>query len=303
MKALNSIGEVKSKSKDIKFLIEAYNKIGKANSAMTVKQCSNVILSKQCQSHADHQSVQIQYCKNRFCPICTVHRSYMLGAQLKGVIEDIAENSKGHWLFLTLTVKNVFAEELSATIGHMMKSWQRLSQRKQVRSVLQGWFRGLEVTFNEKDQTFHPHFHVLVYVKQSYFTGKYYLKQKVWMNLWRESLQVDYEPVVDVRRVKSRTQDEKDLVGAVVEVTKYPMKFESVEAVIQNDYFESFEQAMFKRRTIAFGGILKSTLKLLKFDQEEELHVHDSECKTCGGEMTQNFILWSDTQQMYQSYS
>jgi len=47
---------------------------------------------------------------------------------------------------------------------------------------------------------------------------------------------------------------------------------------------------------------LKSTLKVLKFDQEE-LHVHDSECKTCGGELIQNFILWSDTQQMYQSYS
>jgi len=303
MKAINSIGEVKSKSKDIQFLIEAYNQIGKSNSAMTIKQCSNVILSKQCQQHAEHQSVQIQYCKNRFCPICTVHRSYMLGAQLKSVIEDITQRSKGHWLFLTLTVKNVFAEELSDTVGHMMKSWQRLSQRKQVRSVLQGWFRGLEVTFNEKDQTFHPHFHVLIYVKQSYFTGKYYLKQKVWMKLWRESLQVDYDPVVDVRRVKSRTKDDNDLVGAVVEVTKYPMKFESVEAVIHNSYFELFEQAMFKRRTIAFGGVLRSTLKDLKIDLDEDRHVHDSECKTCGGETTQNYILWSDSQQMYQSYS
>jgi len=303
MKAINSIGEVKSKSKDIQFLIEAYNQIGKSNSAMTIKQCSNVILSKQCQQHAEHQSVQIQYCKNRFCPICTVHRSYMLGAQLKSVIEDITQRSKGHWVFLTLTVKNVFAEELSDTVGHMMKSWQRLSQRKQVRSVLQGWFRGLEITFNEKDQTFHPHFHVLIYVKQSYFTGKYYLKQKVWVELWRESLQVDYDPVVDVRRVKSRTKDDNDLVGAVVEVTKYPMKFESVEAVIQSSYFELFEQAMFKRRTIAFGGVLRSTLKDLKIDLEEDTHVHDSECKTCGGETTQNYILWSDSQQMYQSYS
>ena len=307
MKAFESIRQVKTTSGDIVSLVEAYEKIGKGNAALSIKQCSNVILSRQCQNHLEHQSVQIQYCKNRFCPICTVHRSYMLGAQLKTVVDEVAQNSKGHWLFLTLTIKNVYPEELGDAIGHMMKSWQRLSQRKQVRSVLRGWFRGLEVTSNERDHTFHPHFHVLIYVRHSYFTGKYYVKQDTWAALWKESLQVDYTPIVDIRRVKSRSGDEKDILGAVLEVTKYPMKFESIESVISHEYFDSFEGAMFRRRSIAFGGMLKKSLHTVKqvhqdsIEQESEDHV--SECRVCGGTLATNFVLWNDSAKMYQSYS
>lgn len=307
MKAFESIKHVKTTSGDIVSLIEAYEKIGKLNAALRIKQCSNVILSRQCQNHLEHQSVQIQYCKNRFCPICTVHRSYMLGAQLKTVVDEVVQNSKGHWLFLTLTMKNVYPEDLGDAIEHMMKSWQRLSQRKKVRSVLQGWFRGMEVTFNETDHTFHPHFHVLLYVRRSYFTGKYYLKQDAWAALWKESLQVDYTPVVDVRRVKSRSGNEKDIMGAVLEVTKYPMKFDSIESVIAHEHFDSFEEAMFRRRSIAFGGILKKSLhmeKLVHQDSvEQDSEDNTSECKVCGGTLSTNFVLWNDSMKMYQSYS
>lgn len=128
-----------------------------------------------------------------------------------------------------------------------------------IASVVKGWFRALEVTYNEGERTFHPHFHVLINVPPSYFSGKYYLSQPMWMRLWRESLDVSYDPVVDVRRVRSSRANTKNaLTRAILEVCKYPMKMSDLNSIMRHDAFLSFEKALFKRRLVAFGGTLKN---------------------------------------------
>lgn len=65
----------------------------------------------------------------------------------------------------------------------------------------------MEVTHNtqygtKNFDTYHPHFHVLIAVNKSYFTSRDYLSQARWTAAWQQALQVDYTPIVDVRRIK-----------------------------------------------------------------------------------------------------
>ena len=41
--------------------------------------------------------------------------------------------------------------------------------------------------------------HVVLVVKPSYFTSRYYLSQARWTELWKRATGIDYTPIVDVR--------------------------------------------------------------------------------------------------------
>ena len=70
------------------------------------------------------------------------------------------------WLFVTLTIKNCDINDLRLTMQHLNKSFERLSKLKAFPG--EGWIRGAEVS-KGKDGSAHPHFHVLMIVKPSYF--------------------------------------------------------------------------------------------------------------------------------------
>ena len=78
-----------------------------------------------------------------------------------------------------------------------------------------------------KDGSAHPHFHVLVAVKSGYFGGTHYINHKEWQQLWKESLQIDYDPSVDVRVPKAKKKRPgvtHTLTDAIREVAKYTVK-------------------------------------------------------------------------------
>lgn len=91
---------------------------------------------------------------------------------------------------------------------------------REVKAAVHGWYRGIEITHNldrnsPEFDTFHPHVHVVLVVKPSYFTSKYYLSQARWTELWKRATGIDYTPIVDVRKIKG------DTAKAVAEATKY----------------------------------------------------------------------------------
>ena len=51
----------------------------------------------------------------------------------------------------------------------------------------------------------HPHFHVILAVRSSYFKNLY-IKQDEWQEMWKIALRADYAPSVDVRIIKSNDQ-------------------------------------------------------------------------------------------------
>lgn len=260
--------------------------------------CSNYLEFK---NYFDDNSKKLHkayFCKDRLCPGCIKRRSMKIFGQVKQVISHC--ESDYEFLFLTLTVKNCDFENLNDTVSHMFKSWKKFFEKKKIKNSIRGWYRSLEITFDHDEfisqkkydkskkyydrlglivgdlnpnyQMFHPHFHIILAVDKNYYKSRDYLTKNDFMDLWRDSLGVDYSPVVDIRKVKSKNEklDDKDLSNAVAEVAKYTVK--STDYIIDSNLDLSdlaiyhLAISLSNRRLIAFGGVLKKIHKLLNLD-------------------------------------
>lgn len=178
------------------------------------------------------------------------------------------------WIFFTLTVKNCEVTDLSETLDLMLKAWQKLVQRKEFRPVL-GWLRTTEVT-RGKDGTAHPHFHVMMMVPPSWFSH-HYVKHERWVQIWKESLQVDYTPVVDIRAIRETVDEADDRIrGAILETLKYSVKPSDMTA--DPEWLEELAHQTHKRRFFVSGGVLSDALREEE-ESDEELALADGEAE------------------------
>jgi plasmid rolling circle replication initiator protein Rep len=169
----------------------------------------------------------VYLCHVRMCPVCQVCRTRVWNARFDRAIPLMIEaNPTVRFLVLTLTVKNCPIESLRDTLQTMSHAFSKMMKRSQLQRVVLGYARSMEVT-KGKDGSAHPHFHVLLAVKPAYFGGTHYINHDQWMQLWKESLQIDYDPVVDVRvptAKKRRTEGGHTLTDAIREIAKYTVK-------------------------------------------------------------------------------
>ena len=215
------------------------------------------------------------------------------------------EQPKARWLFLTLTVRNCKVSELGDTLTAMNSAWNRLRLRKEFKPVL-GWVRTTEVT-RGRDGSAHPHFHVLLMVPPSWFRGQSYIKQSRWVELWRECARLDYEPVVDVRTVKSKApkegQSEADvavsaLQSAVAETLKYSVK--PSDMVADPAWFLEMTRQVHRRRFVASGGALKDVLRV-DDETDEDLSLADSPA-TVEDDGSRLAFNWRTDERTYRRY-
>ncbi len=229
---------------------------------------------------------QAYFCKVRLCPMCAWRRSLKIAYHNKLIVEEANRQYKPAWIFLTLTVRNVDGDHLKQAISDMMKGFNRLMKYKKVNSSALGYFRALEITKNHEENTYHPHFHVLVPVKKSYFTGKSYIKQAEWTSLWKRAMKLDYTPIVHVQRVKGKkginaeaiekeVREAMEEQKAILEISKYPVK--DIDVIRGNEVTEEnldtvyyLDDALSARRLIGYGGILKEIHKELNLTDAED---------------------------------
>jgi plasmid rolling circle replication initiator protein Rep len=191
----------------------------------------------------------------------------MWKAKAYQVLPRIVEKYPTHrWLFVTLTQKNVPITDLRQTLTEMNKGFKRMVERKAFPAI--GWLRSMEVT-RGRDGNAHPHFHCLLLVPASYF-GAGYMKQSDWVELWRESMRLDYNPVMDVQAVKKGI----DPSSLVPELLKYCTK--ESDMVADRAWFLELTTQMHKMRAIATGGVLKQYLRELE-EEPEDLIGKDSD--------------------------
>ena len=201
-----------------------------------------------------------RFCRVRHCPVCQWRRSLRWKAKAYKVLPQIVAAYPTHrWLFVTLTLKNVPISKLRDTLTWMHESFKRMVKLKDFPAI--GWLKSTEVT-RGKDGSAHPHFHCLLLVQSSYF-GKNYLKQADWCELWRKSLRIDYQPVVDVQAVKKGSQP----MSLVPELLKYCTK--ESDLVCDREWFLELTRQMHKLRCVATGGVLKQYLKELEQDPDD----------------------------------
>ena len=109
---------------------------------------------------------------------------------------------------------------------------QNFALAKKFKESLQGYIKATEITYNSKDNTYHPHIHCIFQVRPSYFSRDY-IKKDGWIELWQKAMSLDYAPSVHVETIKNTT------ANAVAEVAKYPtksadlLKIENEEQAVQ----------------------------------------------------------------------
>lgn len=225
---------------------------------------------------------QANFCKVRLCPMCAWRRSLKIFAQVSKVMDKCNSDYDYRFIFLTLTCRNCSPDDLNSQIDELFAAFRKMTGRKVFKTAVKGFFRCLEITHNWDDNTFHPHFHIILAVNKSYFDdSKIYISQKKWSELWGDCLGVDYTPIVDVRTFNRSTGKE------VAEVAKYAVKPSDVLSPYSDDKMtdfvvETLDRALNGRRLVAFGGILKVIHKLLNLDDTEDgnlINVDDDEIR------------------------
>lgn len=217
---------------------------------------------------------QANFCRERLCPMCAMQRTRQIFAQVSQVMDAIdQERPELTPLFLTLTVRNCKAGELGAALDTIFQGWRRLMNNDRMKRLVPGWFRALEITYNEETDTYHPHVHAIMLVPPSYFTTpKDYMTTEKWVASWRKAMRLDYNPVCDIRAVNTAAAD--DRAGAVAEVAKYTVKdgdYIKADVDLTDKLVEIFGAAIRGRRLYAFGGLMKEVAKRLKLKDADEL--------------------------------
>ncbi|OTX64096.1 replication protein, partial [Bacillus thuringiensis serovar novosibirsk] len=127
-------------------------------------------------------------CKNRFCPICAWRKACKDAMKIAMMMEAVKIEEKKEFLFLTLTTPNIKADMVRNEIDRFNKAFNKLFKRRNVARSIKGYIRKLEMTYNKERDDYNPHFHVLLCVDKNYFKRKeLYIKQKEWLEIWRES--------------------------------------------------------------------------------------------------------------------
>ena len=212
-------------------------------------------------------------CRVRSCPICSWRRSLKAKARLLERLPKIMEEyPTSRWLFLTLTVRNCDISELRNTVKKMNKGFALMKKRKFWKAI--GWIKSIEVT-RGKDNSAHPHFHILLHMPASYFQGVNYIKQSKWVEIWQKVMKLDYSPNVDIRSVKpNHKKGKNDLVSVVSEIAKYATK---PKTLIENpDWFKIYCIQIHRMRFVDSGGTLRGILAddyddLINIEEEENL--------------------------------
>lgn len=230
------------------------------------------------------------FCRDRFCPMCAWRRTMKIFGQASQIMEQI--HGKYLFVFVTLTVVSVSGDRLPATLDRMFESWNKFTQRREIKKAVSGFYRALEVTRNTDSHSksyglYHPHFHVIFAVPLNYFekSSSLYIQRDRWLQYWQESFGDPSISQVDVRRCRDSdgqiTDDSKRLSSAVAEVAKYTVKdadylFEDLP--LTDETVKHLSDALYHRRLVSYGGCFRKAWQEIGLDDPESgdlVHLDD----------------------------
>lgn len=266
------------------------------NTLELIKECNTFMMMIADENLENKKQYKGNTCKNRFCPVCTWKKSRKDALALSVMMEYLKKEQKKEFIFLTLTAPNVTADELEEEIRHYNHSFKKLMERKEVKNIVKGYVRKLEVTYNKERfitkkmyqkaksyyenkgltvgdnnpnyDTYHPHFHVLISVNKSYFNqATQYISRDRWLELWQQSTKNPFITQVDVRKVRSLRENR------IFEIAKYSVK--DSEYLINQEVFEVFYNALKGKRLIVYSGLFKEAMTKFKNGELDEYKEKD----------------------------
>ena len=237
-----------------------------------INQCADTLLFLE-DKEKNRKLYQSYFCKFRLCPMCNWRKSLKMFAQVSEITNYLMlKKPSVRFIFLTLTIKNPTGEELSETIDLLLDKVQfiynksrKIKELKDFKDNLIGGLRALEITYNKKKDTYHPHIHLLLAVEPEYFNENY-ISQKKFTEIWQKIIGIDYTPIVDVRKIHNAT------ANTVAEVSKYPIKSFELQQLPHDkamDVLFYLMNASYNRRFVSFFGEFKKIRKKLQLDDVE----------------------------------
>ncbi|MHB8282892.1 MAG: protein rep [bacterium] len=214
---------------------------------------------------------KVHSCQDRLCLACNHRRSLRTFAKLIQIVKN-ESMQKYRYLHVVLTIKNCTPDQLTQTINTLLYSFEKFLKNKRIKNINKGFFRSLEITYNEINKSFHPHLHLLIAVNPSYFKNtKFYIKHADFAEIWRKSANLNYFPQVSIQALKIN-----DYAG-IAEVAKYAVKEseELIKNIPLND-LKILRLNLRKRRLISVGGIIRDMAKILKLNLDDDNLITDS---------------------------
>jgi plasmid rolling circle replication initiator protein Rep len=296
--------------------------------ASLLKTCGTYLEFFKC-PHDHQESTRLtfaNFCKGRLCPLCQWRRSLKVYHQVLSIAHEVQKKYPGSlYVFISLTARNVSAPDLPAESSRYLRAIRRLFTYKEIKKSIKGTFRSLEVTYNPDADTYHPHFHIIGVVDKSYFTDtKIYISQHQLTDLWQKAFQIDYTPVVHIRKVRKKNRHQKtvlqevkemdnDLSSAAAEVAKYSVKFKEVlNTENRKDVVKCLDQSLRGRRLTGYTGVMKEAYERLKLQDVETSDLVDiddgknfdetCQCSICKSELIQVQYMFDFESKKYISF-
>jgi hypothetical protein len=211
--------------------------------------------------YQDGQKVTSRYCNTRVCHICNRIRTAKLMNGYVGQLSNLGELE-----FVTLTITNPTLENLDATVDMMLKVIVRITKNlRGKKGIKVSGIRKLEITYNHIDDTYHPHFHILV----DKGVGKYLIQN------WLERFPL----LTNIKGQHCRKADRESLN----ELFKYATKIigrqkdrdtNKTNISIYLNPLNNIMECLYKRRCVQSFGIIKKVseeLDELKSEVYEDL--------------------------------
>lgn len=245
-----------------------------------IKFCGNYLEFLANKSFDKHKLQRGSFCCTRLCPTCAKRKSLRWIFALSLMIEYVNSMYDYEYLLLTLTAPNVKGDDLHDELKKYSKAFDQMLKRKKYKAIVKGFIRKLEITYNKKTDTYHPHYHVIIAVDKWYFTNKdLYIKRDTWLKDWQRAMKDESITQVDIRKVYNKSTVDSDLSKSsiqtgILEVAKYTAK--SGDYLISEDVFISFWNALKHMREFTFGGVFKETHELFKQGELDYLIPEDN---------------------------
>lgn len=269
-KTLMKISKLKKQNETIiKNLLE----IGETNTAMAIKFCANMVTLQEVGK--GERITQANFCRQRLCAICAWRKSLKWVAQTKPVLNQISlERENPRYIFITVTIKNIAANQVDKAINQLLKSWDRFCKLKEIKESFDGIIRSTEITYNAYQKNYHPHIHALVLCNENYFK-KFYITQNRLKELWKSAAKLDYNPIVDIKAVTTEAGIPKK---ATIETLKYAIKPTAykMEATVT----QTLLYALKNRRLISYSGEFAKIRRKLKMEDLESIDLCDVKMQT-----------------------
>ncbi len=256
-----------------------------------LKECGNFVRFITNKNKKAYKLVGGNFCKNRFCPICSWLKARKTAFKILELLEYIRVKHNKEFIFLTLTAPNVPADKLNDEINDFNKSFKRLSETKDFKACSNGYIRKLEITYNAKKDNYHPHFHCIIAVNKSYFRSRDYISRKKWLEMWKKAKRNENITQVDVRKI------EMDTIKEVMEIATYSAKHKDLYA--SKEIFDIFYWNLKSKKSLVFNGLFR---ELRKLQDKKELQLDDLENLNSIREKANSEIIYRWEQEKYKEF-